>query len=180
MLTGNVSISTPNGPAVMIIENGQLDLNTNQFTMATKNDALTIVFTGKSGPNCPSTCYTHAPTDNGNGPGSSLDITAPTTGPWAGMALIQDPNLTDPGLDVASAGNSPTWTITGLIYTPHATITLKGAIDKSNFGKSCVVMVADNFQIDGTGGILKTDIGQCQSAGLNMPQAKVPGTALVL
>jgi len=63
---------------------------------------------------------------------------------------------------------------------PHATLTLKGAIDKSNFGHQCVVMVADNFQISGTGGILKSDIGQCQSAGLSQPQAQVPGTALVL
>jgi hypothetical protein len=174
MLTGNVTISTPNGPAVMIIENGQLDLNTFEFTMATKTDALTIVFTGS---NC---CgYIHAPTDNGHGPGSLLDITPPTTGPWAGMAIVQDPNLTT-GVDVSSAGNSPTWTITGLMYMPHATITLKGAIDKSNFGKSCVVMVADNFQISGTGGILKTDIGNCGGAGLTMPQATVGGVALVL
>jgi Flp pilus assembly protein TadG len=177
MLTGNVTISTPNGPAVMIIENGQLDLNTFQFTMATKNDALTIVFTGS---NC---CgYLHAPTDNGHGPGSLLDITPPSTGPWAGIAIVQDPNLTDTNgaLDVSSAGNSPTFTITGLIYMPHATITLKGAIDKSNFGKSCVVMVADNFQISGTGGILKSDIGNCAGAGLTMPQATVGGVALVL
>jgi hypothetical protein len=174
MLTGNVTVSTPNGAAVMIIENGSLDLNGNTFMMATQTDALTIVFTGS---NC---CgYTHAPADNTNGPGGALDITPPTTGPWAGMAIVQDPNLTT-GVDVASAGNSPTWTITGLIYTPHATITLKGAIDKSNFGKSCVVMVADNFQISGTAGILKTDIGNCGGAGLKIPQATVGGVALVL
>jgi Putative Flp pilus-assembly TadE/G-like len=174
MLTGDVTISTPNGSAVMIIENGQLDLNGFTFGMATQNDALTIVFTGSN-----SGGYTHAPTDNTNGPGGALDITPPTTGPWAGMAIVQDPNLTN-GVDVASAGNSPTWTITGLIYTPHATIALKGAIDKSNFGKSCVVMVADNFQISGTGGILKSDIGNCAAAGLSMPQATVGGVALVL
>src|SRR4029077_18011271 len=113
MLTGNVTVSTPNGAAVMIIENGSLDLNGFTFGMASQNDALTIVFTGS---NC---CgYTHAPADNTNGPGGALDITPPTTGPWAGMAIVQDPNLTT-GVDVASAGNSPTWTITGLIYTPH-------------------------------------------------------------
>jgi hypothetical protein len=173
MLTGNVAISTLNGPAVMIIENGQLDLNGFTFGMDTQNDALTIVFTGSN-----SGGYTHAPTDNTNGPGGALDITPPTTGPWAGMAIVQDPNLTN-GVDVASAGNSPTWTITGLIYMPHATITLKGAIDKSNFGKSCVVMVADNFQISGTGGILKSDIGNCGAAGLTMPQANIGAVALV-
>jgi hypothetical protein len=40
-------------------------------------------------------------------------------------------------------------------------------------------MVADNFQISGTGGIMKTDIGQCKQAGLTMPQAKL-GVGLVL
>jgi hypothetical protein len=41
-------------------------------------------------------------------------------------------------------------------------------------------MVADNFQISGNGGILKTDIGQCQQAGLNMPTAKIPGAAVLV
>jgi hypothetical protein len=31
-------------------------------------------------------------------------------------------------------------------------------------------MVADNFQISGTGGIMKTDTGGCAAAGLQMPQ----------
>ena len=70
--------------------------------------------------------------------------------------------------------------ITGLIYMPHATLTLKGAINKSTYGKSCLVMVADNFQISGTGGILKTDIGQCPQAGLTMPTATIPGGALLV
>lgn len=185
LLTGNVTIDTPpTGGAVLVIVNGQLDLNQNTFQTDTScnppalqiscSSGLTIVFTGSNAGG-----YKHAPTDNTNGPGGVLDITPPTTGPWAGMAIVQDPNLTN-GVDIASAGNSPTWNVTGLIYTPHATITLKGAIDKSTNGAKCLVMVADNFQISGTGGILKTDIGQCTSAGLNMPQVTVGGVALVL
>ena len=176
VLTGNVTISTPNGPAVLVIENGALDLAGFNFQMANQTSALTIVFTGSN-----TGGYNHTIFDNSPN-GGVLDITPPTTGPWAGMAIVQDPNLTDTNgaLDVSSAGNSPTLTITGLIYMPHATITLKGAIDKSNFGKSCVVMVADNFQISGTGGILKTDIGNCGGAGLTIPQATVGGVQLVL
>ena len=81
------------------------------------------------------------------------------------------------GLDVSAAGNSPTWNVSGLIYMPHASVTLKGAIDKSTFGKSCVVLVADNFLLSGNGGIAKTDIGQCSQAGLTMPTAMIPGGA---
>jgi Putative Flp pilus-assembly TadE/G-like len=176
MLTGNTVINTPPGaPAVLVIENGQLDLN--GFSLTTSSgSAVTLVFSGTN-TNCGS-CI-HAPTDNTNGNTGVLDITAPALAnlstpsnpSWSGVAIYQDPSLTDPGLDVSAAGNSPTWNISGLIYMPHASVTLKGAVDKSTNGKSCLVMVADNFQISGNGGILKTDIGQCGQAGLTMPTA---------
>jgi hypothetical protein len=147
MLTADTVINTPLGsPAVLIIENGQLDLNGHALTTS-NGSAVTLVFSG----------------DN----------------PWSGVPIYQDPNLTS-GLDVSAAGNSPTWNITGLIYMPHATVTLKGAIDKATAGKSCLVMVADNFQISGNGGILKTDIGQCAQAGLTMPTAKIPGRSMLI
>jgi Flp pilus assembly protein TadG len=186
-LTGDVTIDTPpTGGAVLVIVNGRLDLEQHTFQTDTTckpptvvppcSSGLTIVFTGNNAAG-----YTYGPTDNA-GPGGTLDITPPTSGPWSGMAIVQDPSLTN-GVDISSAGNSPTLNITGLIYTPHATITLKGAINKSANGAQCVVMVADNFQISGTGGILKTDIGHCSGpggAGLAIPQATVGGVALVL
>jgi hypothetical protein len=65
-----------------------------------------------------------------------------------------------------------------MIPNPRTT-TLKGASDKSNALNQCVIM-ADNFQISGTGGILKTDIEQCQQAGLTMPTATIPGRAVLV
>ena len=168
MLTADTVINTPVGQsAVLIVENGQLDLNGHSLTTS-NGSAVTIVFSGTNG------AYTHGPADNTNGPGGVLDITppGPNSGPWSGVAIYQDPSLTT-GVDISAAGNSPTWNVTGLIYMPHATITLKGAIDKGTSGKSCVVMVADNFQISGTGGVLKTDIGQCAQAGLTMPTVRI-------
>jgi Flp pilus assembly protein TadG len=174
MLTADTVINTPPGsPAVLIIENGQLDLNGHALTTS-NGSAVTVVFSGDN-----SGSYSHMPADNTNGPGGRLDLAAPTSGPWSGVAIYQDPNLTS-GLDVSAAGNSPTWNITGLIYMPHASVTLKGAIDKANAGKSCVVMVADNFQISGTAGILKTDIGQCPQAGLKMPTAAIPSRSMLV
>jgi Flp pilus assembly protein TadG len=173
MLTADVTINTPLGqPAVLVVENGQLDLNGHKLTTSSGSE-VTLVFSGTNG------SYAHGPADNTNGPGGVLDITAPTTGAWKGVAVYQDPSLTS-GVDVSAAGNSPTWNITGLIYMPHSTLTLKGAIDKSTFGKSCVVMVADNFQISGTGGIMKTDIGQCAQAGLTMPTATIASVAVLV
>jgi hypothetical protein len=172
VLTADVTINTPLGsPAVLVVENGQLDLN--GHTLTTSNgSAVTIVFSGTNG------SYVHAPTDNTNGSGGNLNIAAPTTGPWSGVAIYQDPSLTT-GVDVSAAGNSPTWNISGLVYMPHASVTFKGAVDKATNGKSCLVMVADNFTISGTAGILKTDIGQCPQAGLTMPNATTR-SALVL
>ncbi|WP_425905581.1 TadE/TadG family type IV pilus assembly protein [Nitrobacter sp. TKz-YC02] len=171
LLTGDVTINTPPGQsAVLVIENGQFDLNGHALRTST-GSAVTLVFSGTNGGG-----YSHAPTDNTNGPGGVLDLTAPTSGAWSGVAIYQDPTLTT-GVDVSAAGNSPTWNISGLIYMPHASVTLKGAIDKSTSGKSCVVLVADNVQLSGNGGIAKTDIGQCSQAGLTMPTAMIPGGA---
>jgi Putative Flp pilus-assembly TadE/G-like len=181
VLTADVVITT-SAPSVLIIENGQLDLN--GHTLSSSGSGLTLVFSGDnpSGPHAPS--YTHAPTDNTNGNTGVLDITAPAlanppTPSWSGVAIYQDPSLTS-GLDVSAAGNSPTWKVSGLVYMPHASVTLKGAIDKGTAGKSCLVLVADNFTISGTAGILKTDIGQCGQAGLTMPGALAGRVALVL
>jgi hypothetical protein len=169
-----VVINTPPGtPAVLVIENGQLDLNGHALTTA-DGSAVTLVFSGDN-----SGSYTHAPTDNTNGSGGRLDLNAPTSGPWSGVAIYQDPSLTS-GLDVAAAGNSPTWNISGLIYMPHASVNLKGAVDKAAHGHSCVVMIADNFTISGTAGILQTDIGQCPQAGLTMPTTTVAGRSALV
>ena len=57
---------------------------------------------------------------------------------------------------------------------PHASVTFKGAVNKSSNGHSCFVLVVDNITIDGTGSILK-DEGECGAAGLSMPTTSVPG-----
>jgi len=181
MLTADTVIDTGGANAVLVIENGQLDLNGHALT--TKDgSAVTLVFSGDN-----SGSYTHAPTDNTNGTGGRLDINAPGPPPlpngpqyaWQGVAIYQDPSLTS-GLDVAAAGNSPTWNISGLIYMPHASVNLKGAVDKAAHGHSCVVMIADNFTISGTAGILQTDIGQCPQAGLTMPTTTVAGRSALV
>jgi hypothetical protein len=159
-LTGNVVLNTPATGAVLVIENGQLD--TNGYTIQTAGgSAVTVVFSGDSG------SYTHAPTGGG-----TIDIAAPTSGAWSGVAVYQDPSLTS-GVDISAAGNSPTWDITGLVYLPHSSVTFSGAVNKSSNGASCFDLVVDNLLINGTGAILAK--GQCGQAGLTMPAGKVAG-----
>jgi hypothetical protein len=159
-LTGDVTIDAPAG-AVLVIENGQLDTNGYRF-MTASGSALTVVFSGTNGGS-----YVHAPTGGG-----TIDIAAPTSGTWSGIAMYQDPNLTT-GINMSAAGNSPTWNITGLVYLPNASVTLSGAVNKSSNGQSCFVMVMNDVTVNGTGDI--TETGGCQAAGLTMPTATVPG-----
>jgi hypothetical protein len=165
-LTGDVTINAPTG-ATLVVENGQLDLN--GYTLRTANgSAITIVFSGTTG------SYTHAPTDNSVGQSGILDIQAPTSGPWSGIAIYQDPNLST-GVDVTYKGNNPAWDITGLVYMPNADVTLNGAVNKSSNGASCMVMVAKSILISGTGSFYNQTPAGCLAAGLNMPTATISG-----
>lgn len=168
-LTNNTTIS---GNAVLVIENGMLDTYGNTLQTAS-GSGLTIVFTG----NPTNATYQHMPCDTSKSPNCSgngtLDIAAPTSGPWSGMAIYQDPNLVDSGgnLDVTAAGNSPTWDISGMVYLPHSNVTLSGAVGKSDTGASCFGMMVGTLTINGTGNIFANpgDTTQCQAAGLTLP-----------
>ncbi len=154
-LTGNVTLT---GTNVIVIRNGQLD--TNGYTIKTDTGAAaTIIFSGDNG------SYTHAPTGGG-----IIDIAAPTSGVWSGVAIYDDPSLTT-GVDISAAGNSPSWSITGLTYFPHSSITFSGAVGKATNGHSCFVMVVDTLLINGTGMILNR--GECDQSGLVMPNSQI-------
>lgn len=159
-LTGNVIVNAPSN-AVLVIANGRLD--TGSFMIQTSSGSgLTIVFTGTVGGS-----YVHAPTGNG-----IIDIAAPTSGPWSGVMIYQDPKLTT-GVDISAAGSNPTWKITGLVYLPHASVTLNGAINKSSYGGACFVLVVDNLLMKGAANLVPK--GGCVAAGLTMPTGLVPG-----
>jgi hypothetical protein len=72
-------------------------------------------------------------------------------------------------VDISAAGNSPTWDISGLVYLPHSSVTLSGAVNKSGSGLLCFDLVVDNLTINGTGSIL-ADNNQCDLAGLKQPR----------
>jgi len=159
-LTGDVTINAPAG-AVLVIENGRLDTNGHTIKTAS-GSTVTVVYSGTNGSG-----YSHVPTGGG-----TLDLQAPTSGPWSGVAMYQDPNITS-GVDMSDAGNSPTWNISGLVYLPHANVTFSGAVNKSSNGASCFAMVVGDITINGTGSILAH--GGCNTAGLTMPTGQVPG-----
>lgn len=173
-LTSDVTINTPNAAegAVLVIENGQLDLNGHTLRTA-DGSAVTIVFSGTSGGN-----FTHAPTDNSAGKDGTLNIQAPSSSsaPFPGMAIYQDPSLMT-GVDVTYKGNNPQWAISGGIYLPNADVTISGDVSQSSNGADCFAMVADTVRINGTSNIYQqTPNGAgCKLAGLAMPTATILG-----
>lgn len=166
-LTADVTIDAPDG-ATLFIDNGVLDLQGHAFKTA-DGSSVTIVFTGTNNGS-----YQHIPTDNQGG--GVFDFEAPKSGPFRGLAIYQDPNLTS-GVDMTYSGNSPTWDITGGFYLPNANLRISGAVNKSSNGGDCFVMVAKTVLINGTGSIYQQspDGSGCKSAGLNMPTATIQG-----
>jgi Flp pilus assembly protein TadG len=171
-LTGNVTLTTASPGSVLVIENGQLD--TGSYQLATDStSALTIIFTG---PTVPGHTYTHYPTGSG-----TLNFMAPTSGTWKGIALYQDPNLGTSGVNFTYDGNSPTWDITGVVYFPYASITFKGAVNKSSYGQSCLLFIADNITMKGTASIEATTASSCAAAGVTLPTDSIgAGATLVM
>jgi Flp pilus assembly protein TadG len=164
-LTANTYISAPSN-AVLVIENGRLDTNGFLF-QTTVGSGLTIVFTGAAS----NGSYQHYPSGSG-----TLDIAAPTSGTWKGMALYQDPNLVDTAgnLDISYAGNNPTWDISGMVYLPHSSVTFSGAVNKASNGLSCFGLTVGDITINGTADMLSNT--QCAAAGVNLPQGGNRGT----
>lgn len=153
-LTGDVTIIAPSD-AVLVIRNGELSTAGHSMKTAS-GSSLAIVFAGSN-----NLLYNHTP--NGSG---KLDITAPTSGIWSGVAMYQDPALTT-GVQLSNPGSSPAWAFTGLVYLPHADLEFKGSVGKSSAGKRCTVIVANSIVIKGTGLILSTV--ECGAAGLDVP-----------
>ena len=158
-LNGPVILQS-NANTVLIIRNGTLDLR--GYTLqANAGSALTIVFTGNA------SGRSHIPIGDGG-----FDFRAPTTGPWKGVAIYQDPQTTS-GVDFNFAGNSPTWDITGLVYAPKAAVGFSGIINKATNGASCFGLVIDHLLVNGTAKILAH--GECPAAGLVLPYSQQAG-----
>lgn len=171
-LTSDVTINTG---GVIVIYNGQLDLN--GYTLKTADDSggVTVVFAGTNG-------YNHIPSDNSSGQGGTLNIFAPSssTAPFPGMALYQDPyqdngSALTSNVDFSYYGNNPQWLISGGVYFPNADLTISGDVAQATDGADCFVMVADNILINGTSNIYQQtpDGSGCRDAGLAQPSVTI-------
>ena len=164
-LTGNTTIdASPN--AVLVIYNGKLDLN-NKTLQTSSGSGLTVVFAGT---NSLLPLFQHSVFGSG-----TLDIAAPITGPWSGIAVYQAPNLTL-GVDLTAAVLGATWDISGMVYFPNSVVASIGAINKATNGPRCFGMVVGTVAF-ALGASIFPNNNQCSSfVGLSQPNGGSRGT----
>ena len=100
---------------------------------------------------------------------ASLNLDAPSTGTFAGLAIIQDSNGLPSGTtytttpDAVKAQGSATETLNGLVYFPNATMDFYGT---PSGGNNCLVLVASTLNLGGNPTLSSTG---CLSSGLTLP-----------
>jgi Flp pilus assembly protein TadG len=163
-LTGNTTINAP-GNTLLVIYNGRLD--TNGYTLQTASGSgLTVVFTGTN-----VLGYVQIATGSG-----TLDIAAPTSGTWSGIAIYQDPKLTlAANINLPALGVGPTWKISGMVHVPYSIVALAGAVNPATNGVRCFGMVVGTFAA-ALGSIFPNN-NQCAAAGVSSaPEGGSRGT----
>jgi hypothetical protein len=103
------------------------------------------------------------------GAGANLNLNAPSTGTFAGLAIIQDSNGLPSGTtyttspDAVSGQGNPTETLNGLVYFPNATMDFYGT---PTGGNNCLVLVASTVKFYGTPTLNSSG---CSNSGLTLP-----------
>jgi Flp pilus assembly protein TadG len=147
----NVTGTTSLDPGIYIISNGSFK-SPSQYNVS--GTGVTLILTSPT-----------PGSDNGvfsvTG-GGSLNISAPTTGPTAGIALWADGKL--PNKEDKFAGGT-TNGITGAVYLPSHDVKFAG---NSNTAGTCMQLIAYNIVFTGTSGFNRT----CKNSGMADP----PGT----
>jgi hypothetical protein len=97
--------------------------------------------------------------------GAMLTLNAPHSGPFAGLAIIQDSNGLPSGTTYTSThstiGGTPGAILNGLVYFPNSSMTFHGV--PSAAGPECLLLVVGTVNIDATS---RLEAGGCGTAGL--------------
>jgi Flp pilus assembly protein TadG len=101
--------------------------------------------------------------------GAMLNLSAPRSGPFAGLVIVQDSNQLPRGTTYTSShstiGGNPGASLNGLVYSPNSSLTFHGT--PSSVGPKCLLLVSGSVNIDLT---TILDSTGCAAAGLtNLP-----------
>ena len=136
--TGYLTGSAPGSDTVIVIENGSLNVANNASINTLKT---AIVMTGDN------TVGSSVNFPNGNGHGATLSLSPPTdpANPWQGVALYQDPKLTNNVNNTWGPGAS--FNADGLVYLGNSNVVTDGDTASSN--AKCTKFVMNQFTTNG-------------------------------
>lgn len=153
---GTLFGSSPTSDSVIVIENGSLTL-TNGSSVSSSRTA--IVMTGDN------SYQSNINFPTGNGQSATLSLSAPInqTNPWQGVALYQDPKLTNNVDDTWGPG--ATFNADGLVYLGNANVVTDGNTGSGN--SNCSKFVMNSFVTNGAVDLnLNQDAKSCAALGL--------------
>jgi Flp pilus assembly protein TadG len=122
-------------PGIYYLDQGNLDMNGSSSLTGT---GVTLVFTSSTGHN-----YATANVVGG----ATLNLTAPTSGPTAGIALYGDRGMPT-GTSFSFKGGSTQW-MGGAVYFPKGAVSWAG---NSGLTQKCTQLIADTIQLVGDSG----------------------------
>ena len=136
--TGYLTGSAPGSDTVIVIENGSLNVANNASINTLKT---AIVMTGDN------TVGSSINFPNGNGHSATLSLSPPTdpANPWQGVALYQDPKLTNNVNNTWGPGAS--FNADGLVYLGNSNVVTDGDTASSN--AKCTKFVMNQFTTNG-------------------------------
>jgi len=152
-MTLNAGANVTLNPGIYYLDQGSLQVNGGT---SMTGSGVTLVFTSSNGNN-----YASA-TING---GATVDLSAPSSGPTAGMVMFGDPSMTAGTAFKFEGGASQT--LQGAVYLPEAAVSFAGGANTTN---GCTQLIADTINFVGNSNFAIN----CQGMG-----TKPLGSALV-
>jgi Flp pilus assembly protein TadG len=143
-ISGNSSVSL--SPGTYVIDRGSLSISGNSSISGT---GVTIILTSSTGSD-----YATASISGG----STVNLTAPTSGPLQGLAVFQDRNAPQSGTNSFSGGTNQN--ITGVVYLPNQGVTFSGGTTTG--GAICTQLVALTITFNGNAAFNNN----CQGTGV--------------
>jgi Flp pilus assembly protein TadG len=144
------NLNFPSG-ATVYINGGELSFGSQAHVTQGLNTGVTFILTSTNATSDPSSVATL----NMNG-GADLDINAPTSGPYSGVAFYED-RRAPIGRTIRYNGNSSS-TINGAMYFPRSYFSYLG---NASTAATCIQLIARRLEFSGSGSIQNS----CPSSG---------------
>lgn len=160
--TGPITGGAPSTDTIIVIENGNLNI-ANDADVSTVR--ATIILTGNN------TVPSAINFPNGKGHSGTLSVSPSTdpNNPWQGIAIYQDPILTN-GVDnvwgvTDSWGPGAIFNADGVVYLPRSNVTFHGSGASNN--SRCTKLVVNTFTTDGSTNLNFAQSGGCTTLGVH-------------